>query len=136
LIKSINIWSWTFLPQIEFSLSTGLSSVNKILSNFNFYIFKPPQPIFSLFLGVLASFFHCYYLFYFLGFFEHIFLIFWYFLFFCAGTQKWVTTMTSTLPDHPWTVKQSGAIHWTLGRKKNIFKLAGGKNQMTNQWNP
>jgi hypothetical protein len=60
-IGPINIWFWTFLPQIEFSSSTGLSSVNKILPNFNLCIFKPPQPIFDHFLSALTSSSHYYY---------------------------------------------------------------------------
>jgi hypothetical protein len=56
-------------------LSTGLSSVNKILLNFNFCIFKPPQPNFDYFLSVLAFSFNCYILFYFC-----IFILFLFFL--------------------------------------------------------
>ena len=70
-------------------MSTGLSSVNKILSNFNFCIFEPPQPIFDYLLGTLASFFHLFY-----------FLIIYFFIFcicFCAGTKNGLQHLLPTV---------------------------------------
>jgi len=64
-------------------LSTGLSPVNKILPNFNLYIFKPPQPIFDHFLTALASSSHCYYFYC-----DNIFLIFFVFYYFLCGDPK------------------------------------------------
>jgi hypothetical protein len=51
-------------------LSTGLSLVKNILSNFNSCIFEPPQPISSHFMDVPISFSHSYF---FVGFLLNIF---------------------------------------------------------------
>jgi len=80
LIELINLWFWTFLPQIEFSLSTGLSSVNNILSNFNLFIFEPPQPIFGHFPSAPTSSSHWYYFFVFFWIYIFIFCIFFFFV--------------------------------------------------------
>jgi len=88
LIESINLWFWTFLPQIEFSLSTGLLSVNNILLNFNLCIFEPPQPIFDHFPSASVSSSHWHYFFVFFW----IYFLFFVFSSFLYGAQKWVTT--------------------------------------------
>jgi len=70
------------------------------MSNFNSCISKPPQPILSHFIGVLASFSHSY--FFFIPS-EYIFLIciFLYFFSFLWATQKWVTTIPITDSEFP-----------------------------------
>jgi hypothetical protein len=72
LIEPINIWFWTFLPQIEFSWSTGLSSVNKILPNFILVILNLLNQFLTIFRALWHPFFSMLYFF--------DFFVFYYFL--------------------------------------------------------
>jgi hypothetical protein len=66
---------------LNFLCQQGSSSIKNILSNFNLWIFEPPQPISSHFLGAPISSSHCYY---FLDFFLFLVRIF----FFYFGREK------------------------------------------------
>jgi hypothetical protein len=85
-----------------------------MLSNFNFCIFKPPQPIFDHFLSILASFFKCYI------FLLIFFYFFYFFIFFLCGDPKMSYNKVYVLFKHccyyfvRWTV-----YHLSVCRKVN-----------------
>jgi len=87
MILDLSSSNWIFL------INKALSPVKNIMSNFNFCIFEPPQPIPNHFMGIPASFSHSYYFLnsfwklFFIMFFYFYFFYFLFFIFFCGNPK-------------------------------------------------